>query len=275
MGAVLKLLLLGTVCLAGLVGCGDGLGECDPSMLGGSMTGVGAPHDGQAVIAGSCASGRCHSEAAEGRQRVGAPAGLNFDVVAVNGSLEELGKMRRNAATVVDWAEDMWNEVEGGSMPPPPPAGGGELSSADKEKVRNWLACGAPLVEPDANNTAATWDSIWAELASDCVGCHNTTQGPSTGMGFTLGNLGDACTSYNNIVGAAAVTPMCGASPMTVVAPGNPDGSLLMQKLTATQTCGDPMPPFFEGGLSDVKPELVDRIRTWIMNNAPKPLGCP
>lgn len=277
MSAVQKRALLLALCLLGGSACGEGLGECDTSMLGGStVPGMVKVNDGQAVVATSCASGRCHSEAASGEQRVGAPAELNFDVVAGTASAEDLARITRGSATVNDWAEDMWEEIEEGAMPPPAPAGSGELNGMDKEKVRNWLACGAPVIPPDPSAPTATWDSIWSQLAGECTGCHSEAAGMSAGMGFVLGNVGDACTSYQNIMGAAAVTPQCMAAGETVVVPGNPEGSLLYKKLTGTQTCGTPMPPFgLAMGLSETKPDLVALIRTWIMNNAPAPVGCP
>ena len=274
MAASQKLALLGALCLLGLNACGEGLGECDPTMLGGSSTpGMVQYNDGQEIVATSCSSGRCHSEAATGEQRVGAPAELDFDVVASSSTPEELARITRGSATVVDWAEEMWAEIDEGAMPPPKPAGGGELSSDQKEKVRNWLACGAPVIPPDTSAPTATWDSIWGQLATSCTGCHSTAAGPTAGMGFVLGDVGDACTSYDNIVSATAVTTAC--SGMTLVVPSNPTGSLLLQKLKGTQTCGAAMPLGFPMGLEAQNAELVGRIETWIMSGAPKPAGCP
>jgi hypothetical protein len=169
----------------------------------------------------------------------------------------------------------MWEEIDSGSMPPPKPAGTGELSSDDKEAVRNWLACGAPLIGPDPTVPAATWESIWPTLAPNCMICHSVAAGTPTdgpGRGFVLGD--DMCSAYNNITGnKAAVTPQCGMAPMTLVVPNDPDGSLLVQKITATQTCGTPMPPSAEG-LQGVNPVLVDTIKAWIAAGA-QPPSCP
>jgi hypothetical protein len=251
------------VCAAWLGGCGDGLGECDPTKLGGDPVN-GLPYEGQSVVATKCSGSRCHSEAAMGDARVGAPADLNFDVVGSDDAA-----VTRNIARVVDWAEDIWDEIDGGSMPPPVPAGSGELSSADKEKVRNWLACGAPKIVSSA--TSATWDGIWPSL-SQCLGCHNSTMGATSGGGFILGD--DACTSYDNIFMVASVNASCG----TRVTASNPGASLLYQKITGTQPmgCGTPMPPFgMPMGLNDTDPDLVARIQQWIASGAPKPAGCP
>ena len=139
---------------------------------------------------------------------------------------------------MVDWGDDIWGEIEGGTMPPPKPAGGGELSSADKESVRNWLACGAPVVAPDTAAPTATWDSIWTELAGDCIGCHNAA---SVGAYDTvvLGELGDPCGSYANIMKPGKAEGMCAGQ--SLVVRGNPGASQLLQKLKA-MGCGAPMP---------------------------------
>ena len=49
--------LLGALCLLGLNACGEGLGECDQTMLGGSnMPGMVVPYDGQSLVGSRCAS---------------------------------------------------------------------------------------------------------------------------------------------------------------------------------------------------------------------------
>jgi hypothetical protein len=48
-----------------------------------------------------------------------------------------------------------------------------------------------------------------------------------------------------------------------VVRPGDPDGSLLVQKVEARQSVGEPMPPEYR--LSE---EEVDLIRRWIAEGA-------
>lgn len=263
---------LGAMCLASLNACGEGLGECDNTMLGGDPA-TGAPYAGQQIVATRCAGGRCHSENAMGDLRVGAPADLNFDVLG-GPSAEEMSKVARNAGTVVDWAEDMWGEIEEGAMPPAKPAGSGELNGADKETVRNWLACGAPVIQALGGTTTATWDSIWASLAPACVTCHNAAGAPNF-QNVLLGELGDACGSYNNIVDHVSATQVCGGQ--TLVVRNSPSTSQLLLKLKADPAmCGIPMPYGFDNGLVGTPNEpLIGLIETWIMNGAPKPAGCP
>lgn len=267
--------LLGAWCVAALSGCGDRLGECNEAALGGNpIQGMTMPYDGQRIVAAKCTL--CHSVTAMGEARIGAPAGLNFDVIAYAATPAEQAKIAQAAGTVIDWSEAIWGEIEGGTMPPPKPAGTGELNDDDKESVRNWLACGAPLIGPDPTVPAATWDSIWPTLSPNCVTCHSVEAGMApdgAGKGFTLGD--DMCSAYDNITGnKAAVTPECSMMPMTLVIPNDPDGSLFLQKLTATQSCGMPMPPS-EQGLQGVNPVLVDTIRAWIAAGAQKPASCP
>lgn len=271
MGAVQKL-VLGALCLGSLNACGPDLGECDPSMLGGSATvGMVRPNDGQAIVAQRCASGLCHSAGAEGVNRRGAPAGLDFDVVVGSTAPADLARLRRGTANVVDWAQDMWSEIESGTMPPAAPAGTGELSAGDKEKVRNWLACGAPAIEPDPTAPTATWDSIWTAMSGDCVGCHSTAAGPT--FGFVLGD--DACSSYANLVGKPASGPMC-TGMGTLVVPNSPADSILYTKINpASGTCGSPMPQGSATGLAVSKPNIVALVEQWIMNGALPPAGCP
>jgi hypothetical protein len=148
------------------------------------------------------------------------------------------------------------------------------LSSADKESVRNWLACGAPLIGPDPTAPSATWDSIWASLGPTCVGCHNAANAPGY-QNVLIGEIGDACGSYNKIVGQTSVTQVC--SGQTLVTPNNPSTSQLLLKLKADPAmCGSPMPFGFATGLVGTPNEaLIGLIETWIMNGALPPVSCP
>lgn len=261
--------------------CGPDLGECDMTMLGGSEdVMMPSPHSGQLVINRNCANSRCHSAGAKGALRVGAPAELNFDVVPGSTSAEEISKTREGASVVFDNRESMWAEIEGGSMPPGRPAAGGELSATDKEVVRNWLACGAPVIATPAPVTSvgADWTAIYEAFVGSsglgCNACHGAN--PASGDGFMLGETGDACAAYNRVVNTLAVTdagsPPC-ANTHTLVVPNNPSASLLVSKLEGTQDCGASM-PYLQPPLGPSHPVVMD-LRAWIMAGAPKPAGCP
>jgi hypothetical protein len=262
-------------CVLWLAGCGGAdLGECDMAALGGSADPMApAPHAGQILVNASCAAGRCHSADAAGDTRVGAPADLNFDVVPQDTLFEELGKVQDGAAVVQDERENMWALIEDGEMPPKAPAGSGELGAADKEVVRNWLACGAPVIATPnaAPMNADAWTAIYTSLSGmGCQGCH----GPMSAMGSFLPAPGDACAAYDLVVGVAASGPMCGNSAMMLVQPSMPAASLLLQKLRGTQTCGGPMPMGAPNPLAVDNPTLVDMIEQWITDGALEPERC-
>jgi hypothetical protein len=90
-----------------------------------------------------------------------------------------------------------------------------------------------------------------------------------------LGADADLCGSYAAIFEQVAVGTECGGSGATLVDPMNPTGSLFLQKLNNTQTCGDAMPwpgaiPFI-----DTAPDVVAAIEMWIQSGAAKPASCP
>jgi hypothetical protein len=263
--------------IAPLSACGTDLGECYPERLGGSLVAPQAVHLGQDIVNMSCASSKCHSETAEGETRFGAPAELNFDVVAAGATPAEAARVARGGTNVVDWADQMWEQIEAGTMPPPAPGGPGELTPVQKEDVRNWLACGAEVITPTNIPVQPTWDSIWPRLANSCTSCHSPTTAVSGGMGFVLGTPDDMCGAYAKVFQVAPITNPCAmeATPTPLVVPNNPAGSLLLQKLKGTQTCGTAMPwpgtiPFV-----DTAPDVVTAIEGWITAGALKPPSCP
>jgi outer membrane protein assembly factor BamB len=79
----------------------------------------------------------------------------------------------------------------------------------------------------------------------------------------------NAAATYAALVGVKAMgsgsgATGCSASGLTRVVPGDPDGSLLVQKLeSASPPCGAHMPP---GGM--LAPALIQQLRTWIANGA-------
>lgn len=189
------------VVLSALVGCNRDLGECN---LDGT-TDEGRPiqgpaaldlvyrdpdglpmYEGQALVQSSCGNGQsCHSPAAVGSERVGVPAGLNFDVAlacdatvdstcadlescqganAESAYCERLQRLESNRSYTASWGEGIISQLRRGSMPPGeagrrvrdnrpwfrPEPDGSQLppigSGEAEEIVRNWLACAAPVV---------------------------------------------------------------------------------------------------------------------------------
>ncbi len=98
-----------------------------------------------------------------------------------------------------------------------------------------------------------TLANVYAIFEHHCSVCHITV------------NLGDLQFTSPNEARAALVNQyarnLCGDKDRLLVVPGNPDGSLLIQKLEDTQDCGTPMPPH----RSDAVPaEEIALVRAWI-----------
>ena len=95
--------------------------------------------------------------------------------------------------------------------------------------------------------------------------CHGNPSVPSK-----LG-LSDKAVAYMGLVGVMAMgtegpsAPMsgCAGMPFTRVKAGDPDNSLLVQKLEGKQKCGKEMPI---GGM--LKPEQIKLVRDWITAGA-------
>jgi mono/diheme cytochrome c family protein len=126
--------------------------------------------------------------------------------------------------------------------------GWGEILSSDQiqQLVAFIREIGAPAPEATPGVTPAAAPSFSADvlpiLESHCAGCH--------------GQLGgwDAST-YESVVNSGANGP--------AVIPGDPDASLLAQKLLGTQNLGGIMPP--SGALPD---DLIQVILDWIAASA-------
>jgi hypothetical protein len=292
------------------VGCTPELGTCDPaaavSVAYDEATGMPA-YAGQALVIASCGNGAfCHGAEARGRDRYGVPTGLELDVrlAAIDGAVDEaeVVRLRHGRFHVVQHARAILASVEAGTMPPDGAAGAEALDGAprfvriDEQEgavplpavstpegraiLRNWLACGAPVVErpvPRMDGAPAevvpalvlppvepTWASIFGDVL-ETRGCAAARCHGGTEAGF---RVTDAAGTYAALVGAAASGEDCDGMG-TLVVPGSPDASLFLAKLSAhrgAMVCGDPMPI---GGIP-LRAEDLDAIRTWITNGAPR-----
>jgi len=113
-----------------------------------------------------------------------------------------------------------------------------------------------------SSGTAAPIPGLQPTLASiqdlvftpTCIGCHSGANAPQ-GLQLTAGN------SAANLINVPAPR-----DPTQIrVIPGNPDGSLLIQKLEGTATLGARMPL----GQPPLDPSTIAVIRQWITNGAP------
>lgn len=276
-------------------------------------------YGGQALVEQSCASGQCHTSGATGAARVGAPSGMNFDmgVSATSDPTDPmaLARLRKGQRRVYDDRDGVFDSVDSGWMPPGElgkatvvdkkykDLDGGALpsvtSGAGKKILRNWLACGAPVVEAaraavadpvctgtggsvgdlcdkaiTSNMGDATWDQVYDRLivGQACTACHLPA-----GVGVTTGllDLSDKATAYAALVnvdtmGTGGGTTDCKDSGTKRVAPGAPDDSNLIHKILGVQgadpVCGGPMPTV--GGVSDL--DVIELTRAWIAAGAPE-----
>jgi hypothetical protein len=120
----------------------------------------------------------------------------------------------------------------------------------------------ADAATSDATSPAerATFTRIYALLRQRCRSCHQP--GATYSLDFSSKQI-----AYDELVGGpnmgAAEFIVCSGFGYRRVVPGDPEASLLVQKLEATQPCGDRMPP---GALSDLG--LSGEVRRWISAGA-------
>ncbi|HTU59639.1 MAG TPA: hypothetical protein VMF89_14410, partial [Polyangiales bacterium] len=110
---------------------------------------------------------------------------------------------------------------------------------------------------------AAIYDSILKNTTYNCAGalCH----GRETAMAMTVGNLSlsSADVAYMQLVKVNSTGMACSGMPRVV--PGDPAGSLLVQKLrSSTTTCGGVMPV----GADEISEVDLKRITDWISGGA-------
>jgi len=133
-------------------------------------------------------------------------------------------------------------------------------------------AAGAPAAMPAGMPPMAAQGSpAWSAIFRDIIvakGC----QGASLCHGGQAGKLMMTTrqAAYDNLVGKAAMGmsvagPSCVDSGLTRIVPGDPDKSLLMQKVRGTHTCGDLMPP----NPPMLTQAELEQIQMWIMLGAP------
>jgi outer membrane protein assembly factor BamB len=106
-----------------------------------------------------------------------------------------------------------------------------------------------------------TFTAIYADIivGQGCTtsACHGSSQGN------LLMSTRDE--DYENLIDVPAAGPLCTGVDIDRVEPGDPENSLLYDKIAAeTPVCGDPMPP-----AAPLPEESIARIRAWIEGGAP------
>jgi hypothetical protein len=298
MRSVVALAVVG-VCWV-LAGCGADLGSCDVVAAEQVVYLNGTPYfEGQALVEQSCAGSQCHAAAATGGSRSGVPHGLNFDVQVLTAESDpsRLGVLREGISRIRDEAADVWKFIDNGEMPPG--AVGARLglpwkrdaagmvdaalagvdTAAGRNIVRNWLACGSPLVSATTDSPLAqqaavfgavmeggsggavmpTWDSIYTNVLSQCVGCHKP------GSEFAALDLSTKEGAYTALIDkAGAASGNCAARKLVI--PGNCQDSVLYTKLQPKEAvamgkvCGGQMP---KGGMP-IPAAQLQAVCDWI-----------
>jgi len=173
-------------------GCQTDLGPCDVQAARSIVytdDSLGSPaYAGQALIIQSCGSGSyCH--AASATDRLGVPAGLDFDLRLAT-TAEETERLRDDQWTVYRFRDSIYEEVRHGYMPPG--AVGAEVAAAGpryrdlppldsaeaRSVLRNWLSCGVPVVERMADDRPPGVEPVGAIVApSPTVDASSCAQG--------------------------------------------------------------------------------------------------
>jgi len=289
-----------------VVACEADLGTCDMAAATKVAYLNGVPlYEGQAILNSSCAGGSCHANGATGAGRNGAPHGLNFDVqpVTQSSTAADVATLQDGVTKVRDEAGELWGVIDNGSMPPgevgeqrlsnPPTyysdAAGTMVASgldlkASKDKVRNWLACQAPVVSAtndaplkaqvmalgptvDAGKAsiAPNFASIYDNLLKTCVSCHSATGAyKQLVIDFSTKEL-----AYSTLLGKMSVAASGATCPgRTLVKAGDCEGSFLYQKLKyatgSPQSCGASMP----FGAAMVSADVSQAVCDWIKAGA-------
>lgn len=111
----------------------------------------------------------------------------------------------------------------------------------------------------DDGTNDETWGAVFSEIIAP-----NCNNGYCHGGGAAGFSVTDAASTYASLVEVPAMGMACGPTGAVRVVPGDPDASLLIQKLEGTQACGAAMPK----DLPALAQSEIDRVRAWILDGA-------
>jgi hypothetical protein len=303
--------------------CTESVGICQGSLQGrDTVVSAGqVVYGGQAIMNRACAVA-CHSSKNTGAQRNGVPAGMDFDLLPIDqedvaGTRERDGRtvvklkssqiegLRARQKKIVELRDEIWQQIQDGLMPPngmfdammsnifassekAPCKPGKEFSQIPqvqtREVLRNWLACGAPLVE---TNSTKVDDKV---ATAGAAGYQYGVCEPDAGTVITLDQMlqtgvFSACGACHNV---PLTTPpprfldaqmlakelrTKGCSGKRFVTPGKPEESYLLDRLKGGDVdprCkfngidGRQMPP--DDPLSE---RAIAQVTAWIAAGAP------
>ena len=143
----------------------------------------------------------------------------------------------------------------GPASEPPAPVPGGDGAASEQAPPSQQAPAAAP--PPPPGGTAPTFTTVFAALGQSCSGfaCHAGGFFPAGGL-----DLGSRAAAYTALLAPAAG----GSCPGDRVLAGDPDGSILVQRLEGSG-CGTRMP---QNG-APLSAQTLQLIRAWIAAGAP------
>ncbi len=93
--------------------------------------------------------------------------------------------------------------------------------------------------KPDAGSSTPAFSEVYAILDASCVSCHFYGGSGTSGGGP---DFSSRTATYSILVNQTATGQFCNDGRHTRVIPGDPEHSLLYQKVSKTQDCGAQMP---------------------------------
>lgn len=127
---------------------------------------------------------------------------------------------------------------------------------------------GADASSSDGADTTSGGDGMladtWSDVFADIISGNNCDNGYCHGGGSGGLTMTDAASTYAALVGVSAAGMACGPTGAIRVVPGDPDASLIIQKLEGAPDCGASMPK----ELPMLQQSEIDRLRAWILDGA-------
>ena len=238
------------------------LGACDDTTFEASSSGGGTSESGYdgavEIFTSNCLTG-CHSATSMAGnlnlETDPCTAAVSVPSSFYPGNIIEPG----DAAASVMWNKlsDTDSSTYGGVMPV-----SGQLDQASIDVITTWIDDGAPCTsgggdtgEPSGDDTGTadveyTFSRIATEIWPQCTGCHYDGGTAVPFFGDDPANLINQKSNYY--------------SGEILVVPGDPEGSLLFNKVRGTQSNGDQMPPYGDG----LDTDAVTLIYGWILEGA-------
>lgn len=304
-----------------VAGCGPELGSCDPNEARRLVYDIaGTPaFEGQAMMIQSCGFGAfCHSTEIVIENRRGVPTGLEYDLRLASFTdmtePEATERLRTAQRRAFEDRHSIWDQVQSGLMPVPGDVAAEILAAAPvytrlnaatgrtspspgidtpegQDALRNWLACGLPVVErtitpnddvdpiPEVGWIVATemvtplepnWTSIFTlmiEPRCNQAPCHGSAAAGELRLAAQEGEGDPEAFALATLIagrGSDEGEGNCGPNGTPYIVPMDPAGSLFVEKLLINPSCGERMPI----GGAPIGEESLEAIQQWVMDGA-------